>query len=280
MSHSQAMRIIALKLCGKVSMNSSWERFESVEDQCRDQRRHTRPVAVYFNTRSEALSASCELKKLKCCDDKYNYDDIRILSLSDGIPNDLKLHIKRRHLLDGLSCGSVDARRGLCILVQPTDFNAEPVVDAIENFQKLSFRASCEHLPLIAVSPRFLNSNYGDEVRRDQSGYQQSAVYGGMEPPKGPTPWIMRDFTPPVFCWVGNAIALAKSPRVDCKLTRIALWQSAMEEEHLWHTYVCRECMEKGKILTDFQYLASTRSSSGRPTRHLMLKLLDEYATI
>lgn len=279
MSHSQAMRITGLKLCGKLSMNSSWERFETVGNQHGDplRGRSTRPVAVFFNTRSEALMASCMLQKLKLCDDKYEYEDVRIHCLSDSIPNDLRVDTKRRHLLGGLSRGTIDARRGICISVQPTDFNAEPVVDAIENFQKLAARAAVEQLPLIAISPRFLNSNYADELRRDQSVYQQSAVYGGIEPPKGPTPWIMRDFTPPVFCWVGDAIAICKPPRVDCKLTRIAMWQSAMEEEHKWHSYACRECREEGKILTDFFYLASTRSSSGRPTKHLLMKLLEEF---
>jgi len=290
MSNNQAMRMTALMLCGKVSMNSSWERFEKGEDHCRDQSHssNTRAVVVYFSTRSEALMASRTLQRLRVYDKRYKYEDIRIHCLSDGIPNDLQLDMRSQHVRNGLSDGNVDSRRGICILVQPTDFNTEqtpaaPVVDAINSFQKLAARASVQQLPMICISPRFLNNNDGivDEIRRDQSGYQQSAVYGGIEPPKGPTPWIMRDFTPPVFCWVGNALALGKSPRANCKLTRIALWQSAMEEDHLWHAYVCRECMgKKGMIATDYQYLASTKSTSGRPTKHLLMKLLEEYRPV
>ncbi|CAJ1941391.1 unnamed protein product, partial [Cylindrotheca closterium] len=290
MSNGQAMRITALMLCSKVSMNSSWERFEKAENHPADQSHnpYTRTVVAYFSTRSEALMASRTLQQLKICDKKHNYENIRIHCLSDGIPNDLQLDIRRRQVWNGLSRGSVDARRGICVLVQPTDFNTEqtpaaPVVDAIKNFQELAARASVQQLPLICISPRFLNYNDDivHEIRRDQSGYQQSAVYGGIEPPKGPTPWIMRDFTPPSFCWVANAISLGKSPRANCKLTRIALWQSAMEEDHLWHAYACRECMEKtGMITTDYQYLASTRSTSGRPTKHLLTKLLEEYRPI
>lgn len=290
MSHSQVMRTTALMLCGKVSMTSSWEQFEKEADHCKDQHNspNTRAVVVYFSTRSEALMASSTLQQLKVCDKKYKYENIRIHCLSDGIPNDLQQDTRRRHTRDGLSYGDVDARRGICILVQPTDFNTEqtpaaPVIDAAKNFQTLAARAAVEQLPMICISPRFLNNDdsIAGEIRRDQSGYQQSAVYGGIEPPKGPTPWIMRDFTPPVFCWVGNAVALGKSPRANCKLTRIALWQSAMEEDHLWHAYVCQDCIGKaGMITTAYQYLASTRCTSGRPTKHLLVKLLEEYRPV
>ena len=113
----------------------------------------------------------------------------------------------------------------------------------------------------------------------DQSGYQKAASYGGATPPDGPTPWIMRDFTPPIYSWIGNALMLGKVPKEDCKITRVVLSQSVMEEDHLWNVYFAKECASRGlkKATTDYVYLASSRSQAGRPTSDLMKRLLDEY---
>jgi len=66
-------------------------------------------------------------------------------------------------------------------------------------------------IPTILISPRLdeqrqLQSrwNGSGNGRGDQSGYQRSSTYGGVEPPIGPTPWLLRDFIPPVYSWVGS----------------------------------------------------------------------------
>jgi hypothetical protein len=284
-SPGQTMRRAALMLAGKLSMDESWSSFEQKYSKATDQTKElgTRPIVVYFNSVKEALWASRELQELKRTDFDCNYDNVRILCLSDGIPKDMRLDPKERRRWNGLSKGFVSAERGFFVVVQPTDYNNEhtppgPAAENISSFQKIVAQASVQEVPIIAFSPRFLNYESPYEVRRDQSGYQQSAVYGGLEPPKGPTPWVMRDFTPPVFCWIGNAVQLGKSPREDCKITRVALSQSAMDEGHLWHMFAARECTHSHKkTTTDYRYLASTGSAYGRPTRDLMKKVLEDF---
>jgi hypothetical protein len=84
------------------------------------------------------------------------------------------------------------------------------------------------------------------------------------QPPKGPTPWILRDFIPPVFSWIGNSIEFIKRPpsshiergnfdqhqrqhhqqdhhhasmREISYMSRVAMTQSVMESGHPWHIY-------------------------------------------
>lgn len=281
LSQGQSMRRAALMLAGKLSMDASWNSFHQRHSKkaMKANGLGTRPILVYFNSVKEALWASRELQNLKSTDNHCIYDNVRILCLSDGIPNDMRLDRSDRRRWGGLSKGYVNARRGFFVLVQPTDFNTEhtppgPAVGSINSFQKIVAQASIEEIPIIAFSPRYLNSESPFEVRRDQSGYQQSAVYGGLEPPKGPTPWVMRDFTPPVFCWIGNAVQLGSSPRRNCAIPRIALSQSVMDQGHLWHMFTARECaqddMKTRTTTVEYHYLASTISASGRPTRDLM----------
>jgi hypothetical protein len=245
-----------------------------------------RPVVVCFNTIKQALVACQELKKLKEEDLSPAYDNIKIQCLADGIPREMRIDRNQRRRYRGLSDGYVSVARGLFMIVQPTDYNAEylppgPAVGAVNNFQQIVAQASIEELPTIALSPRFLSNDSPFGGGWDQSGYQKSAIYGGIEPPKGPTPWIMRDFTPPVYCWIGNAFTLGQPPRMDqeqsqCHLSRVLLTQSVMDEGHSWHIFAAKECAhDRRKAPTSFVYLASTRSASGRPNRDLIGKILD-----
>ena len=170
------------------------------------------------------------------------------------------------------------------MIVQPTDYNDEypppgPAVGALNDFQRIVAQAAIEELPIIALSPRFL-SNDSPSGGWDQSGYQQSATYGGIEPPKGPTPWIMRDFSPPVFCWVGNAMSVERSPGQNqnnnlCLISRLALTQSVMDEGHKWRVYAAKDCFcGHEREPTEYIYLASTRSAAGRPTIDLLGNIL------
>lgn len=288
LSSGRAIRRVALMLAGKLSSKDSWEEYENDTEQVSSSD-DDRPVLVCFNTIKQALAASQELKILEA--EKQVpaavYDNIRIQCLSDGIPLDMKLNRTQRRRYRGLSDGYVNVDRGLIIIVQPTDFNAEysppgPSVGAVSNFQKVVAQATIEELPVVALSPRFLSNDipFGGW---DQSGYQKSAIYGGIEPPKGPTPWIMRDFFPPVYCWIGNAFTLRKPPRMNdpeverCHLSRVVVTQSIMDEGHSWHIFAAKDCSHgHRKTPTSFLYLVSTRSASGRPTRELISKILEE----
>jgi hypothetical protein len=113
----------------------------------------------------------------------------------------------------------------------------------------------------------------------EQSGYQQSATYGGHEPPIGPTNWLLRDLIPPVYSWVGCSLDLLRGPRLAEKkrryipslesliasygskqhtgnlspevwidnddtyhfYSRVALTQSSMDVGHMYHLFAVKE---------------------------------------
>lgn len=291
---ASGIRRIALLLAAKLSSEESWMPYEHAKQMNSSK---SRPVALCFNTIKQALIASNDLKQLEL--DHANglgrhgvvspFENIRIQCIHDGVPKELRLNPLRRRRNNGLADGYVDASKGFLLIVQPTDYNFEhkppgPAVDAIGNLQRLVAQASVEELPIIVLSPRFL-SNESPYGGWDQSGYQQSATYGGIEPPKGPTPWIMRDFTPPVYCWIGDALKLNKPPSArfdaDCKeycyLSRMAMSHSVMDSGHPWNIFVAKDCTHPNeKRSTEYLYLASTRSASGRPTRALLRRILDD----
>ena len=294
-SSAAATRRFALLLAAKLSRKESWKSFEECEDaMCNtlDQR----PIIVCFNTIKQALAASSELQQLRQLyfREQINqsgtspYDKVKIQCIHDEIPKELHLDPSQRRRNNGLIDGFVNATKGLILVVQPTDYNEEfkppgPAIDSIGNFQKLAARATIEETPIVALSPRFL-SNKNAYGGWDQSGYQMSATYGGIEPPQGPTPWIMRDFTPPAFCWIANALPLARSGprRIDgmgeqCYLSRVALTQSVMDPGHLWNVFVAKEC-RRGTSMSpvDYVFLASTRSAAGRPPRAVLQRIVED----
>lgn len=244
-------------LAAKLSMDSSWEEFENeCEDNDNDdirtspQKDTQRPVAVYFNTIKQALMASRELQSLRraelgedCTEGlTSSYDHVSIQCLGDKIPKALRRDRSERRRYGGLTQGYVNVTHGFILIVQPTDYNNEyrppgPAVGSIGSFQQLAAQASIEEVTTVAISPRFL-SNKDQFEGWDQSGYQQSSTYGGVEPPAGPTPWIMRDFSPPVYCWVGNAVSMRVSRDQEfdknggCYLSRVALMQTVMGRGH------------------------------------------------
>ena len=299
-SPERALRRVALLLAAKLSMESSWAGFENQDGlkktRQQNKNRSSRPVAVYFNTIKQALAASQEIQLLKRAEAMENrdgheaqsFDNVKIQYLSDGIPEEMLLDRSQRRRYRGLTVGYVDPTRGLILIVQPTDYNSEyrppgPAVGAVGSFQRLVAQASVEELPVVTISPRFL-SNDAPFDGWDQSGYQKSAIYGGKEPPKGPTPWVMRDFTPPVFCWVANAMSLRR-PKPEGSsdadgggyFSRVALMQSIMDVGHCWNIFAVKECLDgKEQRQTKYHYLASTQSASGRPTKELIRKLLND----
>jgi len=119
-----------------------------------------------------------------------------------------------------------------------------------------------------------------------------------LQPPKGPTPWILRDFIPPVFSWIGNSVELSKRPPSPVALqgsteaqedfdfsylSRVAITQSVMESGHPWHIYVVEQVysVRAGAKLTsrdtNYCYIASTRPNAGRPSSQIILDILSEW---
>lgn len=298
-SSQRAIRCLAFQLAAKLSSSESWSPFEphanSKNRKDNTHRAHQRPIVLCFNTVKQALAASHELQLVK---QRYLYgnggmktttpfDSIKIQCIHDGIPKDMQIEPSKRKYRHVNS--AVNAANGLIIAVQPSDYNGEfkppgPAVDAVGNFQKLAARATVEQVPFIALSPRFLSNNnmYGGW---DQSGYQKSATYGGVEPPKGPTPWIMRDFSPPSYCWIANALPLQRlGPRCTdnggekCFLSRVALKQTVMDNGHAWSIFAAKECHHGArKVPTEFLYVASTRNAAGRPTRQALKTILESH---
>jgi hypothetical protein len=309
-TNADAVRRVALNLAEKLS-RAPWDGHESEPTLG-----PRRPVVLYFNQIRQALAASYELRVLKkqaaSEGNGQAYEKVTIVNLGNGatIPEEMTLHRPRgrgkpKHAR--LAAGKVDPTRGLLLVVQPSDYNDEyrppgPAIGALESFQKLIARASVEEIPVVCLSPRFLANDDPAATSWDQSGYQQSATYGGLEPPRGPTPWLLRDFSPPSFCWVGNALELsgASSPPTGASFqdssgresyySRISLMQSVMHKGHAWHMFAGkdllrirtdirdRETTSSSVLRSEYQYLASTKSASGRPTREVMRRLFGEFA--
>jgi hypothetical protein len=317
---SSALRRLVLVLAGKLSVNLTVPS-NSESSTC--------PVAIYFTTVKQALAASQDLHFLKQQSfnahyQQVSYQNVTILCLGqdDGIPLymmnnannsstiehltvDRKRGSKRTHKDQSNFRGAVNASRGVVIVVQPTDFNQVdrppgPAIGAITSLQRLVARASLEELPVVMVSPRFLVQDVGFGAGSgpgwDQSvGSQQAATYGGLEPPNGPTPWILRDFNPPSYCFVGNAVDLTSHGRLRAShdpshvdpnvrqygYCQIALTQTVMEEGHPWHVFAARQEKDSagriGRGHFVYDYLASTKPSSGRPTRDILQRILSEF---
>lgn len=276
-SEEQALRRIALLMAGKLSCQP-WERYETKKDSIAQYR----PVVVYFNTIKQALMASHDLQLLRK-ESVGCYNNVTIMCLCGEeklIPASMT-EKKTKNLANKLSEGIVDPTKGLLLVVQPTDYNNEyrppgPILGSVEALQQLLARAAIHELATVLVSPRFL-AHTGTPYTGtwDQSGYQQSATFGGIEPPRGPTPWVLRDFTPPVFCWVGQALALPRFIENRGKrCVGVSLVQSVMQEGHSWDVFLGQR---QGDRNVEYEYLTSTHSAGGRPTRNLLRRLLGEF---
>lgn len=317
--NASAIRRVSLVLAGKLSQGP-WKGYEKPSKD-KDSPLQGRQVAVYFNTIKQALAASQELQLLKRIEQEAknhddssgtSYDNVQVLCLgeNDGVPkgmNDKSGRDGKKTMAASLTNGVIDPTKGLLLVVQPTDYNAEyrppgPSVGTVEAFQRLVASAAIAKVPTVVLSPRFLANEIPYSGSWEQSGYQQSAIYGGLEPPRGPTPWVMRDFSPPVFSWVGRALSLGRTSdefrnvKGDaCRYSGVSLMQSVMHQGHSWHLFASQECQKEQQdsqewsgstatsteIIrepTNYQYLASTKSASGRPTRNVLRRVFGEFA--
>jgi hypothetical protein len=216
---------------------------------------------------------------------------------------------------------------GMILIVQPTNYNDEfrppgPAINVLESIQRLVSIAAIEQLPVIMISPRFLKGPSFSSLSSsssllsghwDQSGYyQQASFYAGLEPPPGPTPWILRDFTPPIFSYVANALS-CKIPlnnhrrmnydnntyyrnmvvnndnRGAYYYSHLALWQSVLHQGHGWNVFAAiRRVPERtlddrstgskqsSKFLT-YHKIGTSNNAAGRPTRQLLRRIWNEY---
>jgi len=290
-SANRAQRIFSLILAAKLSHDCSWNEYEN-ENYSADS---FRPVALSFNTINEALLARREMQILQrdCRSDveRDSFNNVIIQTLSDGLPQDLFIPkaAKKRH--GRLKNISVNAKKGILVVVQPTDFNedfdpARPSLNSLNDFQKTMMCALIQQTPVIVLSPRFLS--YGETEAPDneiyQNGFQQASYYGGKEPPRGPTPFILRDFSPPSYCWVGDALSVTSDEQYRTNISaRLILTNSVMNEDHPWHIYASSNTKRQSsasntgnddKPIAQSVYLASTRSAAGRPTRAIMNRIL------
>jgi len=198
MSPDRAQRLFSLILAAKVTHDISWNAYEN-ENYSADS---FRTVTLSFNTIKEALLARRDMQILQSnCrteTERDAFNHIIIQSLSDDFPSNLcKPKSARKKQLRNLS---VDARKGLLIVVQPTDFNqdydpARPSLHSLNDFQKTITCATLAQVPIVVLSPRFLSYGETEAPNNEiyQSGFQRASYYGGIEPPRGPSPFILRD---------------------------------------------------------------------------------------
>lgn len=324
----KGLRIFSLILASKLNQwpwdgledDTPWDDDNNMKVHGKDLSK--RPVALFYNTIRQALQASQELKMMqqisKIRGKEGMYENIRILCLGqDDIPKDMMKPVKTKKNNTArrrwgkskeLTEGKVDPTIGVIMIVQPTDRNNEatppsPSVGTLQHLQKLLARATIAKIPTVVISPRLTEQMDGRGI--EQSGYQKSSTYGGVEPPKGPTPWILRDFIPPVFSWIGSSIELTKRPRWSqiqqtiasdqptvsgiSYLSRVAMTQSIMESGHPWHIYAVeniysvssksnKEVLGQSHDLeTNYHYVASTRPKAGRPSKKIILDILLEW---
>jgi len=213
-----------------------------------------RPVTLYFNQVSQAMAASRELLYLKAVspeDRALEYVVVRSLSQNESKDESKTPYgQKKKEIL----MGQVDPLQGIILVVQPGFFSPDhqtPTMRSLQALQTICAKAAVHLVPVVCISPRFRVDGYGDTSGQ----FQQSSAYGGDEPPPGPAPWLMRDFTPPIASWIVS--------------DGIGLLQSVLHPAHEWHLFQ----QQKG----DYQYIVSSKTSAGRPTKRLMEWAVNEF---
>ena len=165
-------------------------------------------------------------------DDLTALDYIILQTLSDGIPTkeivqkqqrQQILHTKprRKYRTQTNQFDHPDPTKGLLILVQPSDFNHEydpaipSVTRTIQTVQSVIALALLQQLPVVLLSPRLVTygassgdddtdndarvshphpySNHNQICHNQDGFYQQASYWGGVEPPNGPAPFLLRD---------------------------------------------------------------------------------------
>ena len=199
------MRIVSLQIAHRLSTHS-WDSMESTSEP--------RSVALYYNSMEQSLLASRELSRMKDekgmnIDDR-SFDSIFIRSLGqDTLPSSM---VKEKGAARQKKSKNDNANKNpgesIIVIVKPADYDSnslipvhgggegQPTIQAnvIDKLQSLLFQASASSVPAVILSPRLselapLQQLSADANKRtgpsgfEQSGFQKSSTYGGIEPP-------------------------------------------------------------------------------------------------
>ena len=277
-----ALRILSLKIAGRLA-GLQGNKLSTPQS-----------IAVYYSSLEQTLLASNDLRRLKQTSDSAFsslLDKIQILCIGQ---HSLPENIQRQKGKDE------EALTNIVLIVKPTDYTGKglyPTIykDIINKLQSLLFQAVASSVPAVVISPRLselpplqqYSTNYNYKTGPsgfEQSGFQQSATYGGNEPAVGPTAWLLRDLIPPVYVWVGCSLDLLNRvnipgknrmsrPSIDSLVasycnqqgldrnsidefidnhdnieytfySRVALMQSTMNVGHMYHLFAVKETAE------------------------------------
>ena len=233
----RALRILSLKIAGRLAAHGG--RYAALQ-----------PVAVYFNSMEQTLLASNELRHMKQMSEapfRQCLDKIQIFCVDE--------HTLPDNMMGRKQDKAKTIGNGIILIVKPTDYNFDsptatasifdsssddhkkfyPTIhsDIIDKLQSLLFQASASSIPAVVISPRLTElpplQQYSTTYHYktgpsgfEQSGFQQSSTYGGLEPPIGPTSWLLRDLIPPVYVWVGCSLDLLSRTKTVGKRRRVA----------------------------------------------------------
>lgn len=202
----RAMRMVSLQIAHRLS-TQSWDSMESTSEP--------RSVALYYNSMEQSLLASRELSRMKNEKGMNNIDDgsfdsIFIRSLGqDTLPSSMvKEKGAARQKKSKNDNANTNPGESIIVIVKPTDYDSnslipvhgggegQPTIQAnvIDKLQSLLFQASASSVPAVILSPRLselapLQQLSADANKRtgpsgfEQSGFQKSSTYGGIEPP-------------------------------------------------------------------------------------------------
>ena len=213
----RAMRMIALLIAKRLS-NLPWGDDDDMESTTSSTK--YKYVAVYFNTIEHCLLASRELSRWKIEEGGNSMDYINIHCLNqDSLPENM---IKERQRNSNADDSSRKKEESIILVVKPTDIETDSLLqlfhgddsnvkaheprtqaNVVDKLQSLLFQASASDIPAVVISPRLselppMQQLSAQEYKRtgpsgfEQSGFQKSSTYGGIEPPVGPTPWLLR----------------------------------------------------------------------------------------
>eukprot|EP00587_Corethron_hystrix_P003847 CAMPEP_0113309670 /NCGR_PEP_ID=MMETSP0010_2-20120614/7620_1 /TAXON_ID=216773 ORGANISM="Corethron hystrix, Strain 308" /NCGR_SAMPLE_ID=MMETSP0010_2 /ASSEMBLY_ACC=CAM_ASM_000155 /LENGTH=430 /DNA_ID=CAMNT_0000164967 /DNA_START=199 /DNA_END=1491 /DNA_ORIENTATION=- /assembly_acc=CAM_ASM_000155 len=172
--------------------------------------------------------------------------------------------------------GVVDPSNGIVLVVQPTDVGKTDL-SFIENLQGLAMQTSVLQQPFVIISPRFLNMGSSGGL---DHGIELSSTFGGSEPARG-SPWFLRDFRPPIYAWVADAVSRQSS--LDGRhMARLSLSSSIVDRGNPWHMFValspCRDPWDdvlaerkEGRVWREnddvkYEHFGSSSGQMGRPS--------------
>ncbi len=272
----RAIRILSLEIAGLL-VSSPWVGFEESDEEERnnDVVGGHRSVAVYYNSMDQALMASRDLRRMRenhSNTENDKWDNVHICFLGqDSIPFS---NIQKKLRKQKRRSAHEQSSQEIILIVKPTDYDVDSRIkgqnsiqlhskiqpNIIDKLQSLLFKASAANIPAAVISPRlselpplqqqspFAGSSTTSRYRTgpsgfEQSGFQRSATYGGIEPPVGPTPWLLRDLSPPVYVWVGcswdimNANSRSRRSHRHPSLRSIQAAYQQQQKEQRDHSY-------------------------------------------